>query len=231
MTGSSVASLRYLESPPLIESDEAAPLLITFHGYGSHMGDLHELRQFLDGRFHVVSAQAPVDLTPAGMPGGWAWFDLVFTPGEGIGYDPEGAQRAIALSDKFVQETIDRLQVDPDRLYLMGFSQGSMIAHALLLGGRSRPAGVAACSGRLVDEVFAAVPPDDVLQERRLFVSHGRFDDIIPVECGQRIRDWYASTPVELEYHEYDMAHGIDQDCIKDLSTWFQRSLDGHNTA
>ena len=218
--------LRFIESPPTRPGDGPAPLLITFHGYGSHMGDQHELRQVLDDRFHVVSAQAPIDLAPAGMPGGWAWFDLLFEPGKGIGYDAEGAERAVETADAFVQDTIRRLDADPSRLHLLGFSQGSMIAHALLLRGTLPPAAVAACSGRLVDEVFADIPAPERLAGRRLFVSHGRFDDVIPVDCGRSIRDWYSQTDIELEYHEYDMAHGIDPSCLADLSSWCTRSLD-----
>ena len=147
--------LQYIESPPRDADGSSPPLLVTFHGYGSHMGDLHELRHVLDPRFHVVSAQAPIDLAPAGMPGGWAWFDLLFQPGEGIGYDPEGAARAVDAADAFVRDTAERLGTSADRIYLLGFSQGSMIAHALLLHGAQSPAGVAACSGRIVDEIFA----------------------------------------------------------------------------
>jgi phospholipase/carboxylesterase len=221
------ASLRYIESEPRRAPDRTAPLLITFHGYGSHMGDLHELRHLLDDRLHVVSAQAPIDLGPSGMPGGWAWFDLLFTPGEGIGYDEPSATRAVEQADAFVAQTMQRLGTEPDQLYLLGFSQGSMIAHALLLRGSIIPAGVAACSGRLVDEVFAAPPDRDRLRDRRLFVSHGRFDDVIPVQCGQDIRDWYQPTGIDLEYHEYDMAHGLDQSCMQDLTTWFSKTIDG----
>ena len=218
--------LQFIESPPRESNGDTPPLLVTFHGYGSHMGDLHELRHVLDPRFHVVSAQAPIDLASAGMPGGWAWFDLLFQPGQGIGYDSEGAARAVDAADNFVRSTAERLGTPSDRIYLMGFSQGSMIAHALLLHGSLAPAGVAACSGRMVDEVFARCTDTARLSGRRLFVSHGRFDDVIPVECGRSIRDWYARTGIDLDYHEYDMAHGIDPNCLADLGAWCRRSLD-----
>lgn len=222
--------LQFIESPPLNPGPGAPPLLVTFHGYGSHMGDLHELRQVLDDRFHVISAQAPVDLSRMGMPGGWAWFDLVFTPGEGIGYDPAGAEQAIEQADAFLVQALEHSGADPDRVFLLGFSQGSMIAHALLLRGQVPVAGIAACSGRLVEEVFGDATSAEHLDGRRLFVSHGRFDDVIPVDCGRRIRDWYASTPVVMEYHEYDMAHGIDPDCARDLAGWCRSAIDSAKT-
>mgnify|MGYP001445440828 CR=1 FL=1 len=135
---------------------------------------------------------------------------------------PEG----MTLADAFVRDTAERLGTSADRIYLLGFSQGSMIAHALLLHGAQSPAGVAACSGRMVDEIFAGCTDTDRLSGRRLFVSHGRFDDVIPVECGRSIRDWYARTGIDLDYHEYDMAHGIAPDCLADLGSWCTRCLD-----
>lgn len=221
--------LQYLESAPR-DSDPAtaAPLLVTFHGFGSHMGDLHELRQVLDGRFHVCSPQAPIDLAHMGMPGGWAWFNLEFKPDEGIGYDKESALQAIELAETFVLEQQKRLGTKD--VVLLGFSQGAMLVHALLLRGHVRPAGIAACSGRMVDEVFGAPHEAEGLEGMPIFISHGRFDDVIPIESGRAIKEWYTHTGAILDYNEYDMAHGIDPACMSDLTAWCTQLLDQTST-
>ena len=221
-------TLQYLESPPRTPTDSPPTMLVTFHGFGSHMGDLHELRQVIDGRFHVCSPQAPIDLAPMGMPGGWAWFNLEFTPGEGIGYDESSAREAIDMAEAFVLEHQKRLGCE--HVVLLGFSQGAMLAHALLLRGRVRPAGVAACSGRMVDEVFGDPQHTECIDNMPLFISHGRFDDVIPIESGRAIEQWYAQTDANMEYHEYDMAHGIDPACLGDLAAWCQNLLDQTST-
>ncbi len=189
------------------------------------MGDLHELRHVLDGRFHVVSAQAPVDLAPLGMPGGWAWFNLDFTPGVGIGYDEEGAMKAVESAEKFVLDQAERLSTS--EVVLLGFSQGAMLAHALLLRGRIQLSGVAACSGRMVDSIFNEATSRATLGSTPIFVSHGRLDDVIPVESGRAIEAWYGETPAPFEYHEYDMGHGLNPECLSDLAEWSTRALDG----
>ena len=222
------STLQYVESPPRSPSSPP-PLLVTFHGYGSHMGDLHGLKDLLDGRFHVCSPQAPIDLAAMGMPGGWAWFNLSFTPTEGIGYDADGALDAITTAEQFVLEQQHRLGCT--RVVLLGFSQGAMLAHALLLRNTIQPIGIAACSGRMVDDVFGdASGHANALKDMPIFASHGRFDDVIPVQSGRDIRDWYGATDARLEYHEYDMAHGIDPTCLADLAAWCSTLLDQTST-
>ncbi|MCH2139372.1 MAG: hypothetical protein MK074_10035 [Phycisphaerales bacterium] len=222
-------TLQFIESPPRTPGTPPPPLLVTFHGYGSHMGDLHGLRDLLDGRFHVCSPQAPIDLGPMGMPGGWAWFNLSFTPDEGIGYDADGALHAIEAAEHFVLEQKRRL--GSTRVVLLGFSQGAMLAHALLLRNTIRPIGIAACSGRMVDDVFGD-PSSHAgsLTDMPVFASHGRFDDVIPVQSGRDIQNWYGQTGARLDYREYDMAHGIDPSCLGDLAAWCSALLDQTST-
>ena len=218
------STLQFIDAPPRTPDVSPAPLLVTFHGYGSHMGDLHGLREVLDGRFHVCSPQAPIDLGPSGMPGGWAWFNLTFTPDAGIGYDAAGALAAVELAEQFVVEQMNR--IGSTEVVLLGFSQGAMLAHALLLRGSIRPIGIAACSGRMVEEIFGRTDPQHAaIAQTPVFASHGRFDDVIPVQSGRDIRDWYARTDAVLDYHEYDMAHGIDPACLTDLADWCSRVL------
>jgi len=192
------------------------------------MGDLHGLRDLLDARFHVCSPQAPIDLGPSGMPGGWAWFNLTFTPGDGIGYDAPGAIEAIEAAENFVLEHMERLGAT--QVVLLGFSQGAMLAHALLLRNRIKPLGIAACSGRMVEEVFGDPQTQLGVDGIPIFASHGRFDDVIPIQSGREIRDWYERTGARLEYHEYDMAHGIDPSCLSDLATWCSGLIDQTST-
>ena len=221
-------TLQFIEAPPRTPGTPPPPLLVPFHGYGSHMGDLHGLRELLDGRFHVCSPQAPIDLGPAGMPGGWAWFNLTFTPDAGIGYDADGALAAIEQAERFVAQQMER--IGSTEVVLLGFSQGAMLAHALLLRGAIRPTGIAACSGRMLDEVFGQIDPPPAIAHTPIFASHGRFDDVIPVQSGRDIRDWYAQREAALEYHEYDMAHGIDPACLADLAVWCSSLLDQTST-
>lgn len=206
------------------QPSDRPPLLVLLHGYGANMDDLLSLGPMLDPRFRVVAAQAPVDLGRFGMPGGRAWFNLMMTP-EGLDFDRAEAADAADAAARFVREARTEWPSDPDRTFVLGFSQGAMMAHAMLLQDTAPLAGVMCCSGRKIESLFDDRVDREHLRGVPVFVSHGRQDDVIPVSSGRAIRDWYARTPASLTYHEYDMGHGIGPECLMDLQAWVREQL------
>jgi phospholipase/carboxylesterase len=208
---------------PAQPSDQP-PLLILLHGYGANMDDLVSLGPMLDPRLRVVAAQAPVDLGRYGMPGGHAWFNLMMTP-EGLDFDRAEAETATDAAAEFVRRAREQWPSDPARTYVLGFSQGAMMAHAMLLRNTAPLAGIMACSGRKIEALFDEHVDREHLRDVPVFVSHGRQDDVIPVSSGRAIRDWYEATPAKLSYHEYDMGHGIGPECLADVQAWLHACL------
>lgn len=213
---------------PLIPSDDP-PLLILLHGFGANMNDLLSLGHAIDRRYRVVAADAPVDLGPLGMPGGRAWFNLFPTP-EGIDFDRDEAAAAVSEASAFVRAAA--AQWSPDRpVHVLGFSQGAMMTHAMVLADAA-PIGVAmACSGRMIETLFtdeARARPS--LAGRPIFVSHGTHDEVIPVSSGRAIRDWYAESAADVSYHEYPMGHGIAPECVADIQQFVAPHLEAPAT-
>lgn len=206
------------------EPSEHPPLLILLHGYGASMDDLVSLGPMLDPRLRVVAAQAPVDLSRYGMPGGHAWFNLMMTP-EGLDFDQAEAESAAGAAAEFVRAAREEWPSDPARTYVLGFSQGAMMAHAMLLRNTAPLAGIMACSGRKIEALFDEQGDREHLRDVPVFVSHGRQDDVIPVSSGRGIRDWYEGTPATLTYHEYDMGHGMGPECLADIQAWLHGCL------
>ncbi|MEM9083485.1 MAG: phospholipase, partial [Planctomycetota bacterium] len=126
---------------------ETPPLLVLLHGFGASEHDLIGLADELPSELHVVSARAPIDLADAGMPGGYAWFNLIFRP-DGIAYDEDSAEEGAALARAFVRAAQERANASPERTFILGFSQGAMMAHSILLEEPELIAGAACCSGR-----------------------------------------------------------------------------------
>lgn len=199
----------------------APPLLLLLHGIGSNEEDLFGLAPYLDERFLIVSARAPVTLAY----GGYGWFQIDFTP-RGMVADVEQAKQSLAMLPRFVDELVETYGADERRVYLMGFSQGAMMSLALTLTSPQKVAGVVAMSGRLPMQVIGPEPDREALQGMPVLVTHGLYDPVLPIENGRATRDYLAGLPVELAYREYPMAHEVSMESLRDVTAWLTQTLD-----
>jgi phospholipase/carboxylesterase len=67
------------------------------------------------------------------------------------------------------------------RIYLCGFSQGSIMAYSIGLTVPEKIKGIAVMSGRLLEEVKPLIASKEKIKNLNVFVSHGTNDNIIPV--------------------------------------------------
>jgi phospholipase/carboxylesterase len=214
-------SLKHLARQPSARAaGDQPPLLVLLHGVGSNETDLFSLAPYLDARFFVASARAPVVMGYDAF----GWFNIEFTPA-GLVADVAQARASLRQLAVFVGELVDAYSVDPRRVYLMGFSQGAMMSLSLMLSQPRMVAGVVAMSGRLPSELLAEVRDADAFAGLPVFVTHGTFDEVLPVENGRAIRDALSKLPVALTYREYPMAHEVSEDSLRDVTEWLTRTL------
>ncbi|MCA1613914.1 MAG: alpha/beta fold hydrolase [Acidobacteria bacterium] len=205
---------------PSEESEGAPPLLLLLHGIGSNEADLYGLAPYLDGRFFIVSARAPVVLGP----GAYGWFNIEFTPA-GLVADAAQAHRSLRLAAGFVDELTDAYRLDPRRVYLLGFSQGAMMALGMAMARPSKISGVVAMSGRLPAREFQPADAPDALAGLPVLVTHGLYDQMLPVSNGRAIRDRLAELGAALTYREYPMAHEVSAESLRDVARWLTDRL------
>jgi phospholipase/carboxylesterase len=213
-------SLVHQAAPPKSGFGAKPPLLLLLHGYGANEDDLFSLAPYLDERFMVLSARAPIMLQPMA----YAWFNLGFTP-QGIVVNPEEVESSRRTIHKFLGEIVKAYDCDPNAVYLMGFSQGAMMSLAVALTFPGSAAGVVAMSGRVLPQLLQLVPDKDALTGLPIFVSHGARDTLIPISSGREARAKLSELPVELTYREYEMGHEISYDSLKDIAEWLKERL------
>jgi len=205
---------RVLESrqPPVTGKP---PLIVMLHGIGADENDLFPLAGELDKRFKVVSLRAPYD-----YHSGHAWFRIDFGPGGAI--TPDVAQARATLGDlvRWIAAAPERLRVDPERVFLLGFSQGAMMSIGVLRTTPERLAGVVALSGRGDEELFEVQAPRDAIARVPLLVAHGTYDDVLPIENGRRTRDLFQGLSRDFTYREFPVRHGIDHDEMALVEQW-----------
>ena len=61
-------------------------------------------------------------------------------------------------------------------------------------------------------------------ENTKIFISHGRFDSIIDIEEGRKIKQTLDKKGFDLFYKEYDIGHEISTDVIEDLSNWLEKN-------
>ena len=215
-------SLSHLVREPQAAARQARPpLLLLLHGIGSNEEDLFGLAPYLDGRFLVASARAPVVMGP----GSYGWFNIEFTP-RGMLADIEQAKRSLSALPGFVDQLVEAYGADAGRVYLMGFSQGAMMSLALALTEPQRIAGAVLMSGRFPAQALEREPDARALEGKPFLVTHGLYDPVLPIAEGRGVRDQLKQLAVELTYHEYPMGHEVSMESLKDVSAWLTRKLD-----
>jgi len=213
-------ALKHLVREP-VEAGQTPPLLLLLHGVGSNEEDLFALAPYLDKRFLVVSARAPVALDY----GGYGWFRIDFTP-RGMSADIGQAKRSLSMLPGFVEGLVETYGADAGRVYLAGFSQGAMMSLALLLTRPEKLAGVVAMSGRLAADVLEGEPDREALEGKPVLVTHGLYDPVLPIENGRAARDHLKTLPVKLTYREYPMGHEVSMESLRDVTGWLSAALD-----
>lgn len=214
---------RYREPARTGLENEKPPLLVLLHGIGADENDLFALAPHLDERFFVASARAPFVLPY----GGFAWFELMLEPGSPVGVNVRQFEQSRELIFDFIEELVGRHKPDPEKIFLGGFSQGAMMTLSAVLRQPERFAGAVAMSGRAMPEMLPADGPPAGLKNFPVFVAHGIYDPVLPIDNGRATREILSGLPIDLKYKEYPMAHEISPQSLEDVSRWLRSRLDG----
>lgn len=213
--------------PPSSKSDRLPPMLLMLHGIGSNERDLFSLSASVDQRLHVLSLRGPY---PLGQ-GGFGWFETEFAV-YGSTIRPESAESSREKLIQFIQQAAQHYRTDPNQVYVMGFSQGAILALLLALTRPEMVAGVVLLSGRLPGELLASSSPvtrqlagRDAIRDLPVFLAHGMQDDVIKIEEGQRVRDRLQNLQANVFYREYDAGHTIPPQVMSDIDIWLSGRL------
>ncbi len=205
----------------LTNQTDKPPVLILLHGIGADENDLFGLSTFLDERFFIISVRAPHALPY----GGFSWFEI-FINSDGITANIKQFEESRRLFLKFVDEVVAEHDLDAEKVYLCGFSQGAMIALSAFLEAPEKFAGIAALSGRAMPEMLPLTKDFEKLKDLPVLVQHGIYDPVLPIENGRSTKELLSPLPVNLDYKEYPMAHEISPESLNYLADWLRKRLD-----
>lgn len=211
--------LAYLEQTQSDARNE--PLVIFLHGFGSNEEDLFGLKDALPSTWTYLSARAPMPVDA----NGYRWFAK--KPGDGD-YDGETAdlQRSAQLIEDFVQQATAKYHTQPDRVFLVGFSQGAIMSYEVGLRKPALVRGIAALSGSVLPVLKAELKADAGLDKLAIFIGHGTLDQALPYASATQANEVLVGLGLKPTFHTYPgMTHTISELEIQDLNTWLQTHL------
>lgn len=193
------------------QSGEDSSVVLFLHGYGADGADLLGLAEPLaphlpDTVFIAVDAPEPSMANPMGFQ----WFPIPWIDGSTDAAATEGMRRSAKMLDGFIDKVLAEEGIDPERLILFGFSQGTMMSLHVAPRRADPVAGIVAFSGRLMlPEQLAS----ETLSQPPVLLIHGDSDDVVPFEEMQNAAN--ALQAVEFEVYGHVMegtGHGIAPD-------------------
>jgi phospholipase/carboxylesterase len=203
--------LEHVHVAPDAAGDGPDPAVFVLHGRGANEEDLLPVARRLPDALHVISLRAPDRLGA-----GYTWYDLDLSAGGLHQSQPDEAdfERSLGLIADSVDTAIDAYGLDPDRVGLLGFSQGAISSLSALIERPDRYAWVVALHGYLA----ASHADEDVdLGGTPVFVGAGTADEIIPVARAEAAADRLDAMGAAVTYRTYDLGHGVGQAELTDV--------------
>jgi len=214
------SSLHYEIRQPKIPI-EHPPLLILLHGYGSNEMDLFSFADELPDELLIISARAPKTL---GFHS-YAWYSINFDQINGKFSDIDEAKEARDLIAAFIDEMTEKYQVNKEKIFLLGFSQGTILSYAIALNYPEKIKYVIALSGHINEDLSPDNIHNKLYRKLDFFISHGNSDQVLPVEWARLAPEIFYILGIRNVYKEYNAGHGVHPQNFYDLRNWIIERL------
>jgi phospholipase/carboxylesterase len=203
---------------------QAAQIVVFMHGYGADGSDLLSLSDPLAPHLPATAFYSPDAPQPcAGNPFGRQWFPIPRFDGSTPAEAKAGLEAAALDLNAFLDDILAREGLGPDRLILLGFSQGAMMSLHIAPRRAAPVAGVIAISGKLMETSSLA---HEVQVKPEVLLIHGDADDVVPF--GEMQTAGAALQAAGFATYAHVMrgtGHGISQDGLQVALGFMARRL------
>lgn len=188
-----------------------SPIVFLLHGFGSNEEDLFSFSPYLNNDVTIISLRAPIML----YPNSYAWYNIYYS-GSVKSYDKEAAK---LIKNQFISEMnyfIKKYDCDPNRITLIGFSQGAILGHAIAQSSNIK--NLIALSGYVDDELINF----DNTNKTSIYISHGNEDEVIPFKESIETNKILNQNNIEYEFNSFEQGHGVNNENLKSFLEWLK---------
>ncbi|WP_299359286.1 alpha/beta fold hydrolase [uncultured Paracoccus sp.] len=203
--------------------DRATSVVVLLHGYGADGADLLGLADPLspylpDTCFHAPDAPEPCVNNPMGRQ----WFPIPWLDGSTEQQSRQSMVQSVADLDAYLDEVLEREGLAPDRMVVVGFSQGTMMALHVVPRRADPVAGIVGFSGRLL----APELMHEVKVRPPVLLVHGDQDPMVPFASMGLAGDALTGAGFTVYSHVMpNTGHGISPDGLGAALTFIRDRL------
>ena len=201
-------NLSFISSSP---EDDSLSLGVIFllHGFGANMRDLVDIAPMINQKdFIYIFPNAPFEINSGFNQKAYSWFDF-----DNLNEIKESEK----ILENTIEESLGLFNIDKDKIYLGGFSQGGMMTMHADIIHQNLFSGLLILSSTIISQIDLNI---DLSINPRVFLAHGVNDSIISINQGQETHRKLISKGLNVEYHEYEMGHQIIEKEIIDIKNW-----------
>jgi phospholipase/carboxylesterase len=196
-------------------AEKPTRLLVLIHGWMGDEDSMWTLVRRISSAYTVLAPRG-IFFVPEG---GYSWRKI--KPGTWGMAAMEDFRPAAEALRVFIDDWSATVGMDVNQFDLMGFSQGAAVTFTLALLHPERVQRLVALSGFIPQNAETILSPGR-LSEKKIFISHGLQDDLIPVQQARRSLLLLKAAGAEVSYCESDTGHKVSKQCQKEMEMFLE---------
>lgn len=205
--------LPYVERLPRQQGEGKPPLLVLLHGRDANGETIFSVEHLLPESFHIVSIRA----TYKSPRDGYEWYKPYDYDRPLESFGEEHFRESLDTVTPMIASLLEEKDVDRQRLFLLGFSQGAAMCHFLGLEGKLNPKGVVPMSG------FFPRPIEkwtNINKEAEFIITHGTEDKVLSTSESKYALNFLRQNHISSNYYEYKGRHKMTIPLLHHISRW-----------
>lgn len=212
--------LDYQVIKPQNQVDGPSPAAFFLHGYGSNELDLLSLSNYFPSDIFIISLRAPFPIS-----NGYCWYPIHLSPTGDIPDQPDldFLTQSMDLLNKSRDALIDLYDLNPEKIGLLGFSQGTILSLSTLCTNPSNYSWCVGLNGYLPHSFSNSTHPE--LLNKPVFLSAGTNDELIPLSKVELTRTKMVELGCNVTFSSHPGGHYIGENVFIELQQWLPNHI------